>query len=114
MQLYDVRDLLYEVPNFSAVPSLDLDQILQQSSSSGGGGGGSIFADDDTGGGDARSEAALAQELIDLVITNIESEQWEDNGGDGASIRYYRGSLIVNGPDYIHRQLGAYAVPRAK
>ncbi len=114
LKLYDVQDMLYEVPNFGNVPALDLDQILQQSSGQGGGGGGNIVSDDEAGDGEGKSREELVSELIDLVITNIEPEQWEDNGGEGASIRFYRGSLIISAPDYIHRQLGAYSVPSGK
>src|SRR5690606_7280790 len=46
--------------------------------------------------------------LIDLITTFVEPEQWQDNGGDGGTIRYFQGTLIVNAPDYIHRQINGY------
>lgn len=47
----------------------------------------------------------LADELIDIVISSIEPDQWWDNGGLAASIRFYKGSLIVLAPPYVHRQV---------
>ncbi len=46
--IYDVRDLLFEVNNYTTVPELDLDAAVQQSSGGGGGGGGqSIVLDEE-------------------------------------------------------------------
>lgn len=108
LKTYDIQDMLYEIPDFVDVPTLDLDQILQQSGQQGGGGGGSIFQGDQEGGAVQRPREELAQELINLIIENIEPEQWIDNGGDGGTIRYYNGFLLVRAPDYMHRQLGGY------
>lgn len=49
-----------------------------------------------------------AQEIVDLIIVTIEPNAWAQTGGDWASIRYHDGSLIVNAPDYIHRQINGY------
>jgi hypothetical protein len=40
------------------------------------------------------------------VVTDlVEPEQWEENGGSAATIRYFQGGLLENAPGYIHRQL---------
>ena len=74
---------------------------------SGGGGGGGIFGDpgDDP---DRRTELEKAQEVIDLILEIVEPDEWVENGGEAASIRYYQGTLIVRAPDYIQRQIGGY------
>ncbi len=74
---------------------------------SGGGRGGGIFGDpeDDP---ERMSEQDKADEVIDLILTIVESDSWEDNGGDAASIRYYQGTLIIRAPDFIQRQIGGY------
>ena len=72
-----------------------------------GGGGGSPFGEP----GDAPERPDiqdLADELIDIIVTSIEPDMWEINGGLAANVRYYKGNLIVLAPDYIHRQLGGY------
>ncbi len=73
----------------------------------GSGGGGSIFGDPDEP-PDRRTELEKAQEVIDLIIEIVEPDEWVDNGGEAASIRYYQGTLIVRAPDYIQRQIGGY------
>lgn len=109
--IYDVQDLLYQVPNFRTTPALDLDQILQQSAQGGGGGGGSIFQDDETGEPEGLTEEELTERLIEILITNIEPEQWIDNGGDAASLTPYQGTFLIRAPNYIHRKLQGMSVP---
>jgi hypothetical protein len=109
LRIYDVQDMLFQIPDFPNAPELDLDQVLNQAGQQGGGGGGgSVFGDTEDGPLSTRSEKELADELITIITENVETTQWQDNGGDGATIRFYNGALIVRGPDYIHRQLGAY------
>ena len=108
LKLYDIQDMLFEIPNFNDAPELDLDQVLNQGGQGGGGGGGSVFGDTDSGGADSRSAEEIARDIIDIIVANIEPEQWQDNGGDGATIRFFNGNLLVRAPDYIHRQLGGY------
>ena len=103
--IYDVRDLLFEVPDFTAVPSLDLDQILQQSSSSGGGGGGSIFADDETGGGLVLTPEELLNRLLEIIQTNVDPNGWIDAGGETGAIQPLNGNLIITNTAKNHREI---------
>lgn len=113
LEVYDIREMLFTLPDFSEVPSLDLDSVLQQSQEGGGGGGAqSPFGDTPE---DDLSELfpeiideEAAQELIDIVTTFIEPDQWEDNGGSGGTIRFWQGNLLIRAPDYMHRQIGGY------
>ena len=108
LKIYDIQDLLFQIPNYADAPEIDIDQATQQTGG-GGGGTGSIFDQDDQDDREQRrSTEDQALELIDIIIETIEPEQWRDNGGDAATIRFYRGTLIVRAPDYIHRQLGGY------
>lgn len=34
-------------------------------------------------------------------------------GGNWATIRFYQGTLIINAPDFVHRQIGGYPYPTA-
>ncbi len=76
--------------------------------SGGGGGGGSGVFGDPGEEEERKSEDEKAQEVIDLIIQSVEPEAWDLNGGDFATIRYYSPALIINAPDYIHRQVGGY------
>ena len=109
LKLYDIQDLLFRVNNYTTVPELDLDAAVQQSQGGGGGGGGqSIFTDDEEDDANRPTTEEEAQQLIDLIVETVEPNEWEDNGGNGGSIRFWRGSLLVRAPDYMHRQLGGY------
>ena len=108
--VYDINDLLFQIPNFSNVPTLDLDSILDQGQQGGGGGGGSSFFEDENeqDDGDLRSTEELAQQIMDLLMELVEPEQWVDNGGEGATMDFYQGTLLIKAPDYIHRQINGY------
>lgn len=111
VEIYDINDLLLEVPDYDNAPEFDLSQVLQQSGGGGGGGGGqSPFQNADQEDDEDRvPKSERAEELRTLITELVEFEQWVDNGGDAASIRYWQGSFIVNAPDYVHRQLGGYS-----
>lgn len=108
VQLYDINDLLLEIPEYTDVPLIDLQSVLQSGQ---GGGGQSPFsgAGDDQQQDDKRVERQeKANEIIDIITQTVEPEQWVDGGGTGGTLRYWQGTLIVNAPDYMHRQLNGY------
>ncbi len=109
VQIYDVNDMLVEIPTYDQVPQIDLQSVLQ--SGQGGGSGQSPFRDNqqDMNNDDRRSKQDRAQEIIDLLVDLVEPDQWQDRGGEGGSIRYFQGHIIVNAPDYMHRQIDGYA-----
>lgn len=106
VEIYDINDLLFVVPRYDQVPEIDLEAVLQQSE---GGQGQSPFEDDDDEEEERTTREERAEELADLIRTIVETEQWIENGGEGGSIRYWQGTLIVNAPDYMHRQINGYA-----
>jgi hypothetical protein len=109
VEIYDINDLLMEVPDYTEVPRIDLQQALQ--SNQGGGGGQSPFRDS---GGDNQRNAKLkdrqtkTDEVIQLIQSIVEPDQWVDNGGSGGSIKVFQGALIVNAPDYMQRGIDGY------
>lgn len=111
VEIYDINDLLMEVPDYRDVPKIDLQQALQAAQSGGGGGGGkSPFKDENEKNDEQRmrDREKQAEDLQKLITDLVETEQWTDNGGNGGTIRYYKGTLIVNAPDYIHRGIDGY------
>lgn len=105
--IYDIRDLLFEIPDFAEVPSLDLDSVLQQSQNQGGGGGAQgIFQDeqDDTGFDPADTQEQL-DELLDIIQTNIDPDGWEDSGGVTGIVRTLKGNLVITNTARNHRQI---------
>lgn len=118
VRIYPVRELLFVAPRFDNAPELDLESVLQSTTQggSGGSGSGSIFDDDDQDENDSlrSNEADEAEELIDIITSIVEPDQWETLGGEGGSIRYFRGHLLINAADYLHRQVGGYPFAPAR
>lgn len=108
VELYPINDLLLEIPDYGNAPEFDLQSVLQQGGQQGGGSGQSPFRNDNQDPPDRRPIGERADEIIQLLTQLVEPEQWEENGGSGGSIRFFQGSLIVNAPDYMHRQLNGY------
>ncbi|GAB4385321.1 MAG: hypothetical protein Kow0022_10780 [Phycisphaerales bacterium] len=117
IELYDINDLLFEVPDFTNAPQFDLNSAFQNTGGGRGGGGGgtgrSPFTQTGQGqggqGGVQRTDReTLANNLIDMITSIVEPDQWEDNGGEAASIRFFQGHLLVNAPDYVHRGINGY------
>ncbi|MBX3390129.1 MAG: hypothetical protein KF691_11840 [Phycisphaeraceae bacterium] len=108
LEIYDISDLLLEIPDYNQVPQFDLNSALQ-ASSGGGGGGTSPFS----GGGQqvqntGKPVQERADEVIRLITELVEPDQWTNNGGSAATVRYYKQELLVTAPDYIQRQINGY------
>ncbi len=107
--IYDIHDLLLVIPRYREVPQIDLNNVLQ--SSGGGGGGQSPFSGAGQTGSPLDNQPTpeeRAKKITDLLTALVESPQWQDNGGEGASMHYFNGTIIVNAADYIHRQINGY------
>lgn len=122
IEIYDVSDLLFEVPVYDNVPVIDLAQVLQSSGGGKGGGGGggqSIFGGNGGGGGAGggnqqrqqerrQRRLELVEELKRLLTSLAEKDQWEDNGGSGGTMTVVQGNIIIDAPDYMHRAVAGY------
>lgn len=107
VEVYSIEDLLVEVPDFTDAPDFNLQSVLQS------GQGGSQSPFQDRGGGqegreNRQTRDEKVQEVIDLIVKIVETDQWVDNGGEGATITPFRGQLIVEAPDYVHRGIDGY------
>ncbi len=107
VKLYSIADLLIEIPDYADAPEFDLQSVLQDQGGQGGGGQ-SPFRDAQQQAPDRKPLEERAREIQDILVSLVETEQWVDNGGDGASIRFFQGNFLVNAPDYIHRQIDGY------
>lgn len=92
MVIYDIHDLEMTHPDFADAPEMDLSAALQ-------GNGQNVFRS-------APQTSPLGkpkdgQEIIELITSTVEPEAW----GFEATIRYFRGSLIVTAPKRIHDQI---------
>lgn len=96
--IYDVQDLLFQVPSFREVPDLDLGSIQE-------GGGGGQQQQVDTEAGAALTRAELLQRIIEIIQQNVDADGWRDNGGDTGAIQELNGNLIVTNTAKNHRQI---------
>lgn len=112
LEIYDISDMLFQTTNKTNVPQFDLQQAFQgNSGGSGGGGGGgqSPFTGNQQQNVDnIPSREEQAKTIRTLITSLVETDQWSDNGGDGGSITYWQGTLMINAPDYMHRQVDGY------
>jgi len=109
-RVYDVSDLIVEIPDFAG-PDLNL---MTQSNSNSGSGSGSGNSSNIFGGGNsngntnkepAKTATERGNELVSIVTGTIRPEIWEVNGGT-ATIRYFRGRLIVTAPRSVQEMIG--------
>ncbi len=123
VRVYRIDELIYEPPRFNNAPRVGINHLspsyrgyarpyVGRFSGAYGGGypggyGGSIGPTVAAPTTDQR-KSQRAQEIVNLIIDTIEPNAWAQTGGEWASIRYRDGSLIVNAPDYIHRQINGY------
>jgi len=99
---YDVKDLVFEIPDYDNAPALDLQSVLQAGR---GGGGQSPFRDDQT---DRREFVPLEErieDLIDIIERNIDPEGWENAGGNTGAIYQLQGNLIIKNTPKNHRAI---------
>jgi general secretion pathway protein D len=107
LQIYDIRDLLIEVPDYANAPEFDLQSVLQSTGQGGGGGGGqSPFRDNgDQGPANRRTLEDRTNELINIITTNVDEQGWQENGGDVGFIQQLQGSLIITNTPANHRSI---------
>jgi hypothetical protein len=109
VRVYDVRDLLHEIPNFSDVPQSTLGgsgTSRYGSGQSGGGaagGTGGSFLNLESSAGPTMTERCEA--LAQVIRDSVEPDIWVANGGEHCSIACYRGLLIIKAPAFIHRRI---------
>ena len=110
-RMYFIGDLLMTIPNFDNAPGFDLNEALSNTNSGGSNGGGGqaqpLFGDNTNQQKEPQlSELEKAERIADVIRNSIEPDIWRENGGEYASIRYFRGMLIVKAPDFVHEQIG--------
>lgn len=109
IEIYDVRDLLFQVPDYARVPELDVDSVLQGNQGGGGGGGsGSIIRDQQNQNNQQQNndnERVVLDRLLEIIQTNVDFEGWRDNGGDTGIVQELNGNLIITNTASNHRAI---------
>jgi Flp pilus assembly secretin CpaC len=103
LAIYDIRDLIIEVPDYDNAPEFDLQQALQARTRGGGGGGQSPFQDADDEEEERRTLQERTDEIIEIITTNVDPEGWKESGGDTGFIQPLNGLLIITNTPSNHR-----------
>lgn len=120
-RVYDIRDLLVQVPNFSNAPGFDLNDALSNTSSGGstsgsgggsgntgggggGGGEGGLFGDDnDDEEEDLPSREELVDQIVELINTTVgDPDEWLD---EESTLTELNGNMIIKTTGDNHRQI---------
>jgi type II secretory pathway component GspD/PulD (secretin) len=113
-RVYDIRDLIIDVPDFTDAPNFNLQSANDQSSQGGGGGGGGqgLFGNSQQNQRQpgevepgSRTRAEMIDEIIRLVTETVAPDSWRDAGGAVGAVRELQGQLIVTQTPENQRQL---------
>ena len=118
VRVYDVSDLLANVPRFTNASRLDPAQSLNQLSqnsgnlgSGGGGGGGGQSQLFETGQNDENDDdgdgSGSMAEIVQLITDLVEPDSWVQGGGPG-TIQPFRKHIVVRNTLLVHQRLGGY------
>lgn len=115
-KVYDIADLLINVPRASRMASFDVTQGMgQQGAGQGGGGGQGMFGESNQQGGQRGGQDQYDQggadlqmeELLDLIQSTVEPDSWRVNNGLG-TIHSFQRLIIVHNTILVHQRLGGY------
>lgn len=108
-RVYEVGDLLVDIPNFTNAPEFDLNSALSNTNSGGStgrsGSGSSLLRDETRDPEQDLTRQERMQQLADLIRDTIEPDVWVENGGS-ATIRFMGTRLVVSAPRYVHAKIG--------
>lgn len=103
LETYDIRDLIFVVPDFDNAPEFDLSDAVS-AASGGGGGGQSPFS----GGGqdvDDIPRQDRVDAIVNLIQANVDPDGWVALGGDTSSITELNGNFIITTTPKNHRAI---------
>jgi Flp pilus assembly secretin CpaC/tetratricopeptide (TPR) repeat protein len=115
--VYDIRDLLLEVPYFDNAPDFNLGTAITGGPGANGGTFGSVETESDRsevfGGGSSerddaerRSRDQLVEEIVGIIQDVVDPEKgWYDTSGEGGKIQELNGNLIITNTPRNHRAI---------
>jgi len=101
--IYNIQDLLFDIPDYTDVPEIDLNSVLQQSQ--GGGGGQSPFQQVNQRNPDRPTREQKINQIKEIITQNVDNTGWADNGGEVGRIQELNGSLIITNTPKNHREI---------
>ncbi len=112
--IYDIRDLLVNIPRAMRTQAFDVTQGLGQGGQGGQGGGGGqgMFQQNQQQNQQGQEDQQgigneeLIEQILDIIRQTVEPDSWRETGGGEASIRELNGQLIVYNTSAAHSQVG--------
>jgi len=103
--IYDITDLILDIPNFPDAPVIDLDSVLQQSQGGGGGGGQSPFQENEQDAEERPTRQERIDRIVEIIQAIVDTDGWRDNGGETGEIQELNASLIITNTPKNHREI---------
>jgi type II secretory pathway component GspD/PulD (secretin) len=109
--VYDIRDLLIDMPNFTNAARMDPSQMMQNMGSGQGGGGGGQQLFQGGMGNEQRNQQGqtntgdMVQRIMEIIRQTVEPDSWQETGGGDGSIRELNGQLIIYNTSDAHGQI---------
>ncbi len=106
LEIYDIRDLLIDVPDYDNAPQFDLNTVFQVGGRTGGGGGGGQSPFQDRGTDVERPDPQeKIDQLKDIIQQNVDRDGWVDFGGETGTITELNGNFIIVNTPKNHRAI---------
>lgn len=102
LETYDIRDLVFEVPNYDEAPEIDLQSVLQSSQ---GGGGQSPFQQNQQQDIDRLPLEERIDQIKEIIFRNVDEESWPEGGGTTGAMYDLNGLLLVRNTPKNHREI---------
>ncbi len=103
-EIYDVRDLLVEIPNFTNAPDFDLASVLKSDAASSG--SAPFVASDKSSGLEHRTTPEQrTKEVIDIITNTVAHDTWQENGGEVGFVQQFQGALVVTTTPRVHKSI---------
>ncbi|MBK7405006.1 MAG: hypothetical protein IPJ41_10325 [Phycisphaerales bacterium] len=103
LEMYDIRDLIFEVPNYDEAPQIDLQSVLQ--SSQGGGGGQSPFQTNQQQDVNRLPLQDRIDQIKEIIYRNVDEESWPEGGGTTGAMYDLNGQLLIRNTPKNHREI---------
>ncbi|MBO6514004.1 MAG: hypothetical protein JJ974_08575 [Phycisphaerales bacterium] len=100
LEIYDVRDLLFDVPEFDNAPDFNI-----SSSGGGGGGGGSSPFSGSSGDPELASPEERVGAISSLIRASVDPGNWQSDGGNTSSLTALNGNFIITTTPRYHREV---------
>lgn len=104
--VYDVRDLLIEVPDFGNFPNVDLADVIRATNSEDLSLASDPFSLEGEGGiRPTINDRPRVEQIMGIIRQNIDFDSWQSNGGTVGSIQDLGGQLVITNTPDNHRQV---------